>query len=108
MEVRVIGIDLGVKTPHTAAIFAPARQAFLVKQMRFRSREEDMMRVLERARRDVTAEVRLVVMLEATGMSWHPVGLFFHRHGATVYRINGRYTKAQQGELASCPQRPAG
>ena len=95
MDIRVIGIDLGVKAAHTAAIYAPAQQRFLVKGMRFRTRVKDMMRVLERARADVT-DVRVVVMLEATGMSWHPVGLFFHRHGATVYRLNGRYTKAQR------------
>ncbi len=96
MEVRVIAIDLAVKAKHTAAIYDPARRHFIVNRMRFRTREEEMRRVLERARKGAPADVLLVVMLEATNMSWFPVALFFHLQGAVVYRVNGRYTKAQR------------
>ena len=96
MEMRLIGIDLAVKGRHTAAIYDPARQTFLVKRFRFRTRTDDMEKLLAKARQDAPHNVNIAVILEATGMSWFPVGLFFHRHGATVYRVNGRYTKAQR------------
>lgn len=96
METRVIGIDLAVKSKHVAAIYDPGRRRFPVKRFHFRSREQEMLQLLERAHRDAPKDVRLVVMMEATGMSWLPVGLFFHRHGATVYRLNGQVTKAHR------------
>jgi transposase len=31
--------------------------------------------------------------MEATGMAWYPVGVYLHRRGVTVYRVNGQKTK---------------
>lgn len=96
MYIRVIGIDLAVKGKHAAAIFDPATHTLIATRLHFRTRPKEMDRILQRARKNAPSDLHLVVMLEATGMSWFPVGLFFHRHGATVYRINGRATKAQR------------
>ena len=96
MKVRVIGIDLAVKAKHTAAILDPASRHFLAKGIRFRTHPQDMMRLLERVREEASADVKIVIVLEATAMSWFPVGQFFHRQGAEVYRVHGRATKAQR------------
>ena len=96
MNVRVIGIDLAVKAKHTAAILDPASRRFLAKGIRFRTHPQDMMRVMERARKGTSEEVKIVVILESTAMSWFPVGQFFHRQGAEVYRVHGRATKTQR------------
>jgi len=96
MVTRVIGIDLAVKGKHTAAIYDPATRTFIAKRLHFRTCPDEMENVLQRARQGAPSDVQIAVMLEATGMSWFPVGLFFHRHGAKVYRLNGRATKAQR------------
>ena len=96
MSIRVIGIDLAVKGKHTAAIYDPATRTFIAKRLHFRTRPDEMEKILHRARQGAPSDLQLAVMLEATGMSWFPVGLFFYRHGATVYRLNGRATKAQR------------
>ena len=96
MDVRVIGIDLAVKAKHTAAILDPASRHFLAKGIRFRTHPKDMMQVMARARKGAPEDVKIVVILEATAMSWFPVGQFFHRQGAEVYRVHGRATKTQR------------
>jgi transposase len=94
MHTRIIGVDLAVKAAHTAAIYDPASQTFLTKRMRFRSRPQEIERVLARARQGLSRDGRIVVILEATNMSWFEVGQYFHRQRAEVYRVNGRKTKA--------------
>jgi len=94
MDTRIIGIDLAVKAVHTAAIYDPASHTFLTKRMRFRSRPQEIERVLTKARQGLSGEVRIVAILEATNMSWFEVGQYLHRQGVEVYRVNGRRTKA--------------
>ena len=98
MNMRIIGVDLGVKAWHTAAIYNPATQHFSHKRLRFHSKVREMARVLTKAQEDMdtSSEGRIVVVLEATGMSWLEVGQYFHRQGAQVYRVNGRKTKAMR------------
>lgn len=93
MSTRIIGIDLAVTAEHQAAILDPASKQFVVKQMAFRSLPDDLDRLLQRARAGAGAEPELIVVLEATSMAWHPVGVYLAAHGAQVYRVNGRMTK---------------
>lgn len=93
MNTRVIGIDLAITAEHRAAILNPATNEFVVKQMRFRAFPDELDKLLARARQGAGADVRVVVVLEATGMAWHPVGLYCQRQGAEVFRVNGRKTK---------------
>ena len=46
--------------------------------------------VLGQGRIGHPADLRLIVVLEATGMSWFTVGQYFARHGVEVYRVNGQ------------------
>jgi transposase len=94
MNTRIIGIDLAVTAEHQAAILDPATKRFVVKQMAFRTLPDELDRLLARARTGIDGELELIVVLEATSMAWHPVGLYLAAHGATVYRVNGRLTKA--------------
>jgi transposase len=59
--------------------------------------------VLKAARKDALPDLRLVVIMEATGMSWFTVGQYFIRHGAKVYRVNGQ----QVADLRRAYQRSA-
>jgi len=96
MQTRIIGVDLAVQAPHTAAIYDPASQEFFTKRMKFRSRPKEIDRVLAKAHQGTDRDVQIIVVLEATNMSWFEVGQYFHRSGAVVYRVNGRYTKAMR------------
>jgi transposase len=93
MSTRIIGIDLAVTAAHQAAILDPATKRFVVKQMAFRTLPDELDRLLQRARTGTDGEPELIVVLEATSMAWHPVGLYLAEHGAKVYRVNGRLTK---------------
>lgn len=93
MSIRIIGIDLAVSAKHKAMILDPASNKFLGKQISFRSRPNDLERVLKRARKDAPENVQLIAIMEATGMAWYPVGVYLHRQGVTIYRVNGQKTK---------------
>ena len=93
MSTRIIGIDLAVTADHKAAILDPATNQYIVKQMAFRSLPDDLDRLLMRARQGAGDSPEIIVVLEATGMSWHPVSLYLERCGAKIYRVNGRMTK---------------
>jgi transposase len=93
MNNRIIGIDLAVSAKHKAVVLDPASNKFLGKQISFRSRPDDLERVLKRARKDAPEDVQLIAVMEATGMAWYPVGVYLHQRGVTVYRVNGQKTK---------------
>ncbi len=93
MSIRIIGIDLAVSAKHKAVILDPASNKFLGKQISFRSRPDDLERVLSRAQKGASEEVQLIAIMEATGMAWYPLGVYLHRRGVTVYRVNGQKTK---------------
>lgn len=93
MNIRIIGIDLAVSAKHKAMVLDPACNKFLGKQISFRSRPDDLERVLKRARKDAPQDVQLIAIMEATGMAWYPVGVYLDRQGVTVYRVNGQKTK---------------
>lgn len=93
MNKRIIGIDLAVTGGHKAVVFNPASGEYIGKAITFRSTSDGLERVLKRARADAREGTQVVAVLEATGMSWLPVGQYLHRHGVEVYRVNGRLTK---------------
>lgn len=93
MNKRIIGIDLAVSAKHKAVVLDPASNEFIGKQLSFRSRPDDLERVLSRARKGASKEVQLIAVMEATGMAWYPVGVYLHHRGVTVYRVNGQKTK---------------
>lgn len=92
-SLRIIGIDLAVTAKHKAIIFDPASNSFIGKQIVFRARPDDLERLLEQARRDAPPEVRLVAVMEATGMAWYPIAVYLQRRGVQLFRINGQKTK---------------
>jgi transposase len=99
-----VGIDLGVISAHKAVVLNPATGEYLGKPWTFRPFPQELARLLRRARRGCTEAVQIVVVLEATGMAWYPVGTYLHDHGAWVYRVNGRLTR----DLRKVLQRYAG
>ena len=93
MSIRIIGIDLGVSAKHKAMILDPASNEFIGKKVIFRARPGELERLLQRARAGAPEDVEVVAIMEATGMAWYPVGVYLHRQGVTVYRVNGQKTK---------------
>jgi transposase len=93
MMYRIIGIDLAVSAAHKAVILDPADNKFIGKEMTFRPRPMELDRLLSRAKAGGEEPVKLVAVMEATGMAWYPVGVYLHQRGVEVYRVNGRQTK---------------
>ena len=90
MDTRIIGIDLAVSAVHKAVVLDLSSNEFVSPVLTFRTNPADMDKILAAARKDAPEDLRLVVILEATGMSWFTVGQYFARHGAEVYRVNGQ------------------
>jgi len=90
---RIIGIDLAVTAAHKAVILDPVTNQFLGKELTFHARPVEMDCLLTQAKRGVSDPVEIVAIMEATGMAWYPVGVYLHRQGVKVYRVNGRLTK---------------
>ncbi len=93
MSTRIIGIDLAVTAVHKAIVLDSTDNEFVTPVLNFRARPVEIDRILKRARAGAPADVKLVAILEATHMSWYPVGVYLHRQGVIVYRVNGQKTK---------------
>lgn len=93
MNLRIIGIDLAVTAKHKAIVLDPACNQFIGKEITFRAYPEELERLLSRARKDAAENLRLVAILEATGMAWYPVAVYLENQGVEVYRVNGQKTK---------------
>jgi transposase len=90
MHTRIIGIDLAVTAVHKAIVLDQTSNRFVSKLLKFHTDPAEMDRVLAAARAGAPDDVRLVAVLEATGMAWYSVGVYLERHGVTVYRVNGQ------------------
>jgi transposase len=90
MDTRIIGIDLAVKAAHKAIVLDQSSNRFVSKLLTFHTDPAEIDRVLLAARNDAPDDVHLVAVMEATGMSWFSVGVYLHRHGVQVYRVNGQ------------------
>lgn len=86
---RIIGIDLGVTAKHRA-IIADDRGQFLSPVIKFRTKMEDLDRLLARARQGTDPDTSVTVVMEATNIVWYPVAVYFLRQGATVHVVNPR------------------
>jgi transposase len=86
---HIVGIDLAVRAQHRAVI-ANERSHFISSIIRFRTESADLDQLYERARQDLQADEKLVVVMEATNIVWYPVSIYFLRRGATVYLVNPR------------------
>ena len=86
---RILGIDLAVVAKHRA-ILADERGRFIGRLVKFRTCQADLERVYALARRGMTPDEPLAVVLEATDIVWYPVAIFFQQRGATVYLVNPR------------------
>ena len=89
---RVIGIDLGEVASHVAAIYDPATHTWISRRFSFRTQPTAVEELLQKARQQAE-EVRLVAVMEATGMAWWPLASLLHQHGVRIYRLNGLQVK---------------
>jgi transposase len=92
METRIIGIDLAVTAQHKAVVLDQGRNEFVGPVYQFGTQPAELEKLLSRARAGVSGPVKLVAVLEATGMVWYPVAVYLDRQGVLVYRLNGRMT----------------
>jgi len=93
MNTRVIGIDLAVSAQHKAVILDLASNSFIGKEFTFSNQSAELERLLQRARLGAEEGTEVAAMMEATGMSWYPVGVYLYDRGVSVYRVNGRQTR---------------
>jgi transposase len=84
-ERRLLGIDLGVTTAHTAAILDQA--GLVLGRRRCRPTAASLEAVEAAALAGTPAGTRLEVVVEPTGAAWLPVAVFFAGRGHTVYRV---------------------
>jgi transposase len=103
MDTRIIGIDLAVKAAHKAIVLDQTSNTFVSKLLTFHTNPADLDRILAAARADVADDVRVIAVLEVTGMAWYSVGIYLQRHGVEVYRVNGQ----QVADLRKVYQRHA-
>jgi len=84
---RIIGIDLAVKSAHKAVI-ADETGRFVSKVIEFATDVRDLEQLLVQARGQNEQEVVKVVM-EPTGMAWFPIAAYFARQANVVsYLVN--------------------
>jgi transposase len=91
--VRLLGIDLGITSDHTAVVVDDAGRV----RARRRARSTVASLAALEAAALATAEpgTRLVVVVEPTGPAWLPVAVFYGRRGHTVLRV----TSAKAADL---------
>lgn len=103
MTTRIIGIDLAIEAQHKAIVLDPDSNEFVSSVLSFHTDPADLAHVLAVARQGTTEEVRLLAVMEATGMAWFSVGSYLASQGVDVYRVNGQ----QVSELRRVYQRRA-
>ena len=82
--VRLLGIDLGITSDHTAVVIDDAGS--IRARRRARSTVASLA-ALEAAALAAVPDAHLVVVVEPTGPAWLPVAVFFGRRGHTVLRV---------------------
>ena len=91
--VRLLGVDLGITSDHTAVVVDDAGS--ICARRRARSTVASLA-ALEAAALDGAAlGTQLVVVIEPTGPAWLPVAVFYGRRGHTVLRV----TSAKAADL---------
>jgi len=85
-ERRLLGIDLGIASPHTAV--ALRTDGSEVARRRCVPTVDSLAAVEQAALRDAPEGTRLEVVIEPSGPAWLPIAVFFGRRGHTVYRVS--------------------
>jgi transposase len=91
--VRVLGIDLGITSDHTAVVVDDAGS--ICARRRARSTVASLAALEAAALATAALGAQLVVVIEPTGPAWLPVAVFFGRRGHTVLRV----TSAKAADL---------
>lgn len=69
MGTRIIGIDLAVKGAHKAIVLDQVSNTFVSSLLTFHTDPADLDRILGAARAGASEDVRVMAVLEATGMA---------------------------------------
>jgi transposase len=86
---RVIGIDLAVTAKHRAVI-GDQRGRYISPVIKFKTCPTDLAQLRARALQETDPDCPLVVVMEATGIVWYPISVYFLRQGDTVHVVNPR------------------
>ena len=86
MESRIIGIDLGVTSAHTACVVDGTGGVICKRQAR--PTLESLSALEQAALVGAEPNTQLSVVMEPTGAAWLPVAVFFIRRGHLVYRVS--------------------
>jgi len=85
-ERRLVGIDLGIASEHTACVLRGDGSE--VCRRRARPSRESLQELERVAVAGTPAGTRLEVIMEPTGSSWLPVAVYFAGRGHVVYRVS--------------------
>jgi len=91
--VRLLGIDLGITSDHTAVVVDDTGS--ICARRRARSTVASLAALEAAALATAEAGAQLVVAIEPTGPAWLPVAVFYGRRGHTVVRV----TSAKAADL---------
>lgn len=83
---RIIGLDLGVASAHTAQVLDEQLQ--VVAKRRVVPTVDGFTALEEAALAGAAAGTRLEVVIEPTGAAWLPVAIWFTRRDHTVFRVS--------------------
>jgi transposase len=86
---RTIGIDLAITATHKAIVTGPDGK-FVTPLLKFHTREDEIAKVVARAREGVPPDYPLWAVMEPTGMAWLPMSVALSRLGVTPYLVNPR------------------
>ena len=87
-ERRLLGIDLGIASAHTAV--ALRTDGTEVARRRCVPTVQSLSDVEAAALRDAPEGTRLEVVIEPSGPVWLPIAVFFGRRGHAVYRVSSQ------------------
>lgn len=96
----IVGIDLGIRAKHVAAIRG-VNGEMSSRRVRFSHTNEgldSLWKAICMERR--TSKDRVRVLLEPTGMSWFPVSQYVQRRGCEVVRVSGKQVQALRTYLS--------
>jgi transposase len=85
-ERRLVGIDLGITSEHTASVLRA--DGSKVCQRRCRPTPDSLADLEQAALAGAPDGTRLEVVVEPTGPAWRPVAIYFTRRGHLVYRVS--------------------
>lgn len=88
MQRRIVGLDLGVATDHTAVILDQTGAEF--GRRRVRPTRASLKALQKMALAGAQTETVVEVVIEPTGPAWLPVAVFFASTGDVVYRVSSQ------------------